>query len=246
MSTSRADREILHGMKLARADAETIWGWGTPAGQRRAERRGRLIAEGAGLRAGMNALEIGCGTGVFTAVFAASGARIVAVDISPDLLARARQRGLPAEQVCFLEKRFEDCDIDGPFDAVIGSSVLHHLDVPKALARIFELLRPGGALSFAEPNLLNPQIFVQKNVPWIKRRLGDSPDETAFVRWKLARLLQQTGFQDMRITPFDWLHPITPRALIGAVSAAGSCLERLPLVREFAGSLFIRARKPAA
>ena len=50
--TQRAQNEITHDAMLAQADAEAIWGWGTPAGRLRAERRARLITEGAGLRPG--------------------------------------------------------------------------------------------------------------------------------------------------------------------------------------------------
>ena len=39
--------------------------------------------------------------------------------------------------------------------------------------------------------MLNPQIAIQKNIPWVKRKLGDSPDETAFFRWPLRRLLEE-------------------------------------------------------
>ena len=76
--------------------------------------------------------------------------------------------------------------------------------------KIFELLKPGGVMSFAEPNLLNPQILVIKKVKWIGRMLGESPDETAFVRWKLKKQLEEIGFTDVEITPFDWLHPLVP------------------------------------
>jgi len=120
---ARAEHEIKHGVWLAERDTETVWGWGTPAGKLRAKRRAELIIRGAGLSSGKRVLEIGCGTGLFTEMFAASGATIVAVDISEELLEKARLRGLPAHQVTFLAKRFEDCDVDGPFDAVIGSSV---------------------------------------------------------------------------------------------------------------------------
>jgi len=179
-------------------------------------------------------------------MFARSGAQIVAVDISPELLEKARERGLPEAQVRFLAKPFEQCDVDGPFDAVIGSSILHHLDIRPALAKILALLKPGGAMCFAEPNMVNPQILIQKNVPWIRERLGDSPDETAFIRWPLRRLLLRTGFESVAITPFDWLHPATPRPLIGTVSATGMLLEKTPILKEFAGSLLIRACRPAS
>jgi len=242
----RADREVAHGRKLAAEGAEDIWGWGSPAGQRRAERRAKLIAQAAKLGPGVRALEIGCGTGLFTEKFARTGAHVLAVDISPDLLVIARQRGLPESQVQFVEQRFEDSDAQGPFDAVVGSSVLHHLELRPAVERIFQLLRPGGWMSFAEPNMLNPQIAIQKNVGWIKRRAGDSDDETAIVRWRFARMLREVGFERIAITPHDWLHPLTPRPLIGAVATVGRVLEAIPGVREFAGSVHIVAARPSA
>jgi hypothetical protein len=91
--------------------------------------------------------------------------------------------------------------------------------------------------------MLNPQIAIQKNIPWIKRKLGDSPDETAFFRWPLRRLLEQTGYRDVRIDPFDFLHPRTPVPLIGRVNTLGRFLEKVPVISELAGSLFIRAVK---
>lgn len=242
--SGRAEREIAHGKLLATADTEAIWGWGTPAGKRRARRRAELIAAGANLGPEVKALEIGCGTGLFTEMFAQTGAHIMAVDISAELLEKAQARGLPADRVQFICKRFEDCDVDGPFDAVIGSSVLHHLDIEAALAKVYGLLKPGGIMSFGEPNMLNPQIMIQKNIPWVKKHMGDSPDETAFVRWWLHRLLLQVGFDKPEIIPLDWLHPLTPVPLISAVEWAGHWLERIPVLREFAGSLYIRAYRP--
>lgn len=239
---SLARHEIEHGKRLAGMRTEEIWGWDTPAGRLRAERRADLIIRGGQLASGVQALEIGCGTGMFTERFARAGARLLAVDISGDLLRKALARKLPVE-VTFLEKRFEDCEVDGPFDAVIGSSILHHLDTDAAFAKILALLKPGGMMSFAEPNMLNPQVFVERRFrrwfPYV------SPDETAFVRWRLAGVLSRAGFEEIEIVPFDWLHPSTPASMIGTVKRVGGWLERLPLVRELAGSLWIRARRPS-
>ncbi len=240
---SRPGREIRHSEKLAAEETEWVWGWGSPAGKVRAARRAGLIAAQAGLCTQSYALEIGCGTGVFTAMFARSGARIVAVDISPDLLEKARKRDLPPWQIAFVEKSFEDCAVDGPFDAVIGSSILHHLDLLPSCSKIYCLLKPGGVMSFAEPNYLNPQIFLERKFrrffPYI------SQDETAFVRWRLLEVLRNTGFTDTQIVPFDWLHPATPKALIPPTEWLGSVAERIPLLLEFSGSLLISARKPS-
>jgi SAM-dependent methyltransferase len=241
--SGRADHEIVHGAFLASNNTEMLWGWGTPSGRVRAKRRARFIEEGARLGPHSYVLEIGCGTGLFTEILALTRARIVAVDISQDLLNKARERGLPKDRVCFLEKRFEDCVVDGPFDAIVGSSILHHLEIEEAFRKMFELLRPGGVISFAEPNMLNPQVFAERKFrkffPYV------SPDETAFVRWPLKRLIRKTGFTDIEIKPFDWLHPGVPRSLIGLVSSAGRLLESLPVLREFSGSLYIRAARPS-
>jgi len=240
--TSRAEREIIHGRWLADRETEEIWGWETPAGRLRAKRRAELIISGAKLGEGQRVLEIGCGTGLFTEMFAATGAEILAVDISPELLQRARARKLPQDRVTFAEMRFEDCDADGTFDAMIGSSVLHHLEVDAAIQRMKVLLKPGGRISFAEPNLLNPQVFLERKFHYLSVFSYTSPDETAFVRWSLARQLREAGFEDIVIRPFDWLHPSTPAPLIGAVRIVGGVLEAIPLLREFSGSVHIRAQ----
>src|SRR4051812_39611591 len=132
MSSDRITHELEHGRFLAAHDAEKIWGWHTPAGRLRADRRAQMVIDGAGLRPGMNILEIGCGTGVFTERLARSGAHITAIDLSADLLAFARKRGLDPTQVEFIEGRFEDAQLPTGFDAVVGSSVLHHLEVQPA------------------------------------------------------------------------------------------------------------------
>jgi hypothetical protein len=90
---------------------------------------------------------------------------------------------------------------------------------------------------------LNPQIAIQKNVSWIKRWLGDTPHEAAFFRWPLRGLLKRTGYRDVRVDPFDFLHPKTPGPVIRLVTMLGSFLENLPVISEFAGSLYIRATK---
>jgi 2-polyprenyl-3-methyl-5-hydroxy-6-metoxy-1,4-benzoquinol methylase len=242
MSETRSDREIRHGEFLADNDPEQLWGWSTPAGKLRARRRAELIARGGELATDLSILEIGCGSGVFTEMFSSSGARITAVDLSPQLLGRARARDLPENRVRFIEKRFEDCDREGPFDAVVGSSILHHLSIPDAIGDIFRLLKPGGLMSFAEPNMLNPQVFLERHARGLFSYV--SPDETAFVRFSLSRELRRVGFERVEITPFDWLHPATPERIIPGVQWLCRILERFPVIREFAGSLWIRAKKP--
>jgi SAM-dependent methyltransferase len=237
----RIAKEIHHGRFLAKHGAGEIWNWEGPAGKMRWARRVKMLSNHLG--PGMSVLELGCGTGYFTRELARSGADIVAVDVSPELLEMARA-DCSAKNVRYeIQNACALSYPDAAFDSVVGSSVLHHLEIKEAVREIHRVLKPRGTIYFTEPNMLNPQIAIQKNVPWIKRKLGDSPDETAFFRWPVRRLLEETGFRDVRIEPFDFLHPKTPASLIGGVNALGRFLERMPVVSEFAGSIYIRAIK---
>jgi 2-polyprenyl-3-methyl-5-hydroxy-6-metoxy-1,4-benzoquinol methylase len=192
---------------------------------------------------GMEVLELGCGTAYFTKELAMTGAAITAVDISPELLEEARRYCSAANVKFEVQNAYALAYPDEAFDSVVGSSVLHHLEIDEALRQIYRVLRPGGLIAFTEPNMLNPQIAVQKNVPAIKKLLGDSPDETAFFRWPLRRRLESTGFRDVRVRPFDFLHPKTPQAWIPFVQKLDRAAESTPLLREIAGSLYICAVK---
>ncbi|MBP5366189.1 MAG: class I SAM-dependent methyltransferase [Bacteroidales bacterium] len=237
----RIENEKKHGEYLAEHGAEQIWNWSSPAGQRRWERRVKMLTDG--IRPEHKVLELGCGTGDFTKEIIKTGADITAIDISPVLLDIAR-RNISAENVRFVEDNaYQMSFADNSFDFVIGSSVLHHLEIEKAVAEIFRVLKPNGVMLFTEPNMMNPQIALQKNIPYIKRKMGDSPDETAFFRWRMAKLLKQNQFANVSVRPFDFLHPSVPRKLIKVVSKVGNAFEKCPLIKEIAGSVFISAKK---
>jgi ubiquinone/menaquinone biosynthesis C-methylase UbiE len=239
---SRIQHEIEHGKKLRSIGAEAIWNWASPAGRVRADKRARYICASAKINPEDKVLEIGCGTGLFTRlVFQQSKAKMIATDLSAELLEEAKEKFSFAEFI--VDDAMNMQFADSSFDVVFGSSVLHHLNLKKSTEEIYRVLKPGGRMVFAEPNMLNPQIFIQKNIPFIKKWLGDSPDETAIVRWKYKKLLEETGFKEVHIFPYDFLHPVTPRFLIPVVDGLGRILEKIPLLREIAGSVLISAKK---
>jgi SAM-dependent methyltransferase len=240
--SQRLENEILHGKKLISEGAEDIWNWASPAGQVRADRRAGLFVNVAHITGKDKALEIGCGTGLFTRkVYESTKADITATDLSEDLLIEAREK-FPGGKF-LIDDAMKMKFTDGSFDVVFGSSILHHLELQQALKEIFRVIKKGGRIVFAEPNMINPQILIQKNIPFIKERLGDSPDETAIVRWKFKRLMQDIGFINVRIFPYDFLHPITPKPLIGIVNTIGKIIEKIPLLKEIAGSVIIYGEK---
>ena len=242
MTDRRRQAELSHGRTIARR-AAAVWGQHGAAGQARVARRSALLTSAVGAAPGQVILELGCGTGEYTERLAASGASLVALDLVPDLIGVAAARALPAT-VRFVLGDAEALPFpDATFDAVVGNAVLHHLRLPPALREIRRVLRPGAACAFTEPNMLNPQVALMKNVPPIKRLLGDTPHETAFIAPRIRRAFQTHHLGVERVTPFDWLHPAIPAPAVPFVRRLESRLEALPLVSGIAGSLVIVARR---
>jgi ubiquinone/menaquinone biosynthesis C-methylase UbiE len=240
---ARLLREIEHHRRIAPI-AERFWSWTTPSGARRAARRARIFVEEGRIGPSKRVLEIGCGTGVFLEMVAASGANLHGIDLSVDLLSRAAERARSLPNVRLHRGNVEQLPFpDGTFDTVYGSSILHHLHLLPALREIFRVLRPGGRAVFTEPNIINPQVAFMFHFHLGKEYFGVSPDEMAFSRFRARRSLNEVGFADVVVTPFDFLHPSVPRSLLNPVESLGKGLERTPL-REIAGSLLMRGDKP--
>ena len=91
-------------------------------------------------RKGESILDLGCGDGVLAQEIASSGARVVAVDASPEMVAAARSRGLDARVMDGHALAFE-----GEFDAVFSNAALHWMRQPEAvLAGVRRALKRGG------------------------------------------------------------------------------------------------------
>ena len=238
----RLRREIEHHRDLAGRQTEEIWGWASPAGRVRADRRARLFISCGRITPGARALELGCGTGEFTRRVASAGSFLIALDLSAELLAKARSKGGTAAQ--FVRGNAENLPFpDGTFDVVYGCSTLHHLDVEAALREVRRVLRPGGRLVFSEPNLLNPQVLLMFKCEALKPYFGISPDEMAFTRRAVTRQLRRLGFTRFSVRYFDFLHPSIPAALLSFMVPLAECLERVPVLRAISGSMLIHAER---
>ena len=117
-------------------------------------------------------LEVGCGEGDLARELDAAGYEIVAID----------PEAPPGE--IFRSVRLEDFDGTGPFDAVVASLSLHHIeDVGAAVDKIAGLLPPGGLLVLNE---------------WDRERFRD-----ATARWYFhqRQALSAIGREDAKIEP---------------------------------------------
>jgi SAM-dependent methyltransferase len=88
-------------------------------------------------------LEIGAGAGQDAVYFAEEGLDVVAVDLSPEMVALCRAKGLAAYERDFLHLGFEPAS----FDAVYAMNCLVHVpnaDLPEVLRAVRTVLKPGG------------------------------------------------------------------------------------------------------
>src|SRR3979490_2094727 len=89
-------------------------------------------------------LDLGCGTGHLTAQIADSGARVMGVDRSPEMVAAARKS--------YPHLQFEVADArrlpyEAEFDAVFSNATLHWIKEPElVIRRVRNARRPGGRL----------------------------------------------------------------------------------------------------
>ena len=88
-------------------------------------------------------LEIGGGPGHFAAFFRDAALDVVMTDLSPQMVRLAQAKGLDARVMDFLKLDFPPA----AFDAVFALNCLLHVpsaDLPRVLAAIHRVLRPGG------------------------------------------------------------------------------------------------------
>lgn len=106
--------------------------------------RGRALLDLLAPQAGERILDLGCGTGDIAQTLSESGARVVGVDASVEMIAAARER-FPA-----LDFSVEDAaalPFEAEFDAVFSHAVLHWVTrADDAISGMRRALKPGGRL----------------------------------------------------------------------------------------------------
>jgi len=101
---------------------------------------GAAVLELLNPRPGERILDLGCGEGSLTERIAAAGASVVGVDVSEEMVAGARARGLDARVMDAVRLPF-----DGEFDAVFSNAALHWVrDHDAMLAGVYRALKAGG------------------------------------------------------------------------------------------------------
>jgi SAM-dependent methyltransferase len=102
----------------------------------------------------IRALDLGCGYGVLTVLLARMGVKVTAVDISFNAIKIAKKLACAngvEERICFVVAALESLPFkDGYFDYVLGTRVLHHVDIPSSGFQLRRVLKPEGTGIFWE------------------------------------------------------------------------------------------------
>ena len=159
-------------------------------------------------RPGERVLDAGCGTGQLTARIAESGADVVGVDNSAEMVDTAR-RNYPELQFEVADVR--DLTYRAEFDAVFSNAVLHWVMPPEAaLEAIRRALKPGGRF-LAELGGRGNIAAIIEAVRWARRQkaapeVGDAfffPSDAGY-----AAMLEAHGFDVRRADLFERPTPL--------------------------------------
>jgi ubiquinone/menaquinone biosynthesis C-methylase UbiE len=104
------------------------------------------------LEPGDRLLDVGCGSGAAVRQAAGAVERAVGVDLSPGMIARARELAAGVANVDFREGDSEQLPFgDGEFSAVVCTTSLHHYpDLGRAVTEMARVLAPGGRVALGD------------------------------------------------------------------------------------------------
>lgn len=198
--------------------------------------------------AGSKVLELGCGPDSVAWDLWDRGVEVTGIDISPAAIDVARSNAIDHQvdpdhfQVGNAEQlRFED----DSFDVVIGSSILHHLDLNAALPAVERVLAPSGSALFYEPLGKNPAINLYRRLTPTER----SEDEHPLVTGDLDSIrseFDRVEVEYYHLTSLASLPLLRTRAFQATQQQLERCdrwlFERVPALRSHAWVVLIAGR----
>ena len=203
---------------------------------------GKALIDAAQLSPGERVLDVGCGAGAIALEAAQRvrpGGSVLAIDISPDLVAVARDRAASAgaEEVELVEADAATHPYDPEaFDVIVSRNGLMFFNDPDAaLANLARALRPGGRLVFTAPQGLdrNPWIMIAgaAAAPHVGIPAGVTPGQPGPLgladRSSITDVLDRAGYTAVEI------EELTGSMCIGTnVDDAVAFIRSMPMVRD--------------
>jgi SAM-dependent methyltransferase len=106
-----------------------------------------FIMSRCGLKGESLVVDVGCGTGISSRVFAARGVRVLGLEPNAEMRVRAEAESVPAEwpKPVYRDGRAEATGLpDGMADAVLAAQAFHWFTPDAALRELHRILKPGG------------------------------------------------------------------------------------------------------
>jgi ubiquinone/menaquinone biosynthesis C-methylase UbiE len=171
---------------------------------------------------GRRVLDVGCGTGRFSAALHERGSRVWAVDPSPEMVAAARNRGVNAKVAAAERLPFKE----GWFERAVMWLVVHLVDRPRAFAELRRVLGSESRLAIAtfDPSHFD-RFWLNELFPSLERI-----DRERFpTEHELTRELRAAGLEP-RVTPLSQRAQITREAALERIR--GRYISTLELLSE--------------
>jgi ubiquinone/menaquinone biosynthesis C-methylase UbiE len=236
-------------------NADQIAYWNGPGGQRWANRQqtqdillapiAELVIDRARIKAGERVIDVGCGSGAVSIAVAGKvgrGGRVLGIDVSSPMLARAREvapQGLPVEFV-LADATVHPFEPAG-FDLLISRfGVMFFAEPGRSFANLRKALKASGRLAFAcwrepreNPFFMAPLQAVYKHAPKLPQLGPEDPGPFSFAsEQRVRRILNEAGFSEIKMEPCNLaLDLAVGRGLDAAVKSA---LEIGPAARALA------------
>ena len=147
---------------------------------------------------GKNVVDVGCASGVSAALLAARGARVLGLDISPELIQQAKELWTEYESSLeFVVGDAENINMDDDsVDAFFFGGVLHHFpDMSGVFKESLRVLKPGGKFFAIEPNRLDWFERVEWAVAGWRGKL--SPNEFPIDPNQMSDEMRDAGFRNV-------------------------------------------------
>ena len=92
-------------------------------------------------------LDIGCGTGEFSRLLSKYAGEVIALDISDEMVAKARSMASQLTNITYVKSDFMGYDIEPEsYDAIVTIATAHHLPLEEFFRKAAMALKPGGSL----------------------------------------------------------------------------------------------------
>jgi ubiquinone/menaquinone biosynthesis C-methylase UbiE len=195
---------------------------------------------------GKTVLDLGCGTGENIIPLLKRGAKVIAMDISPDLVALAQQRVREAqlEAAVKVGSAYETGLADESVDVIFCISLIHHLDIERAQNEMSRVLTRNGAIILKEP------IRFSQGYARIRGLLPAHKDISEFehplTREELAKMMapfEVVGARYFRLPFVPLALRFFPTAADSAWRASDWMLQRWPITQRYATAVAMRLQK---